>query len=178
MQDTEATRVTLSELKQLGVRLAIDDFGTGYSSLSYLRLFPINVLKIDRSFVASMTTGPDQVALVRSILKLSETLHLETVAEGIEEAGQLADLQTLGADLGQGFFFAKTISPAAISALLATRRGHIDGASVEQMWREALQRRAWGRPEAALVGRSHPEPRQAVAQPCVISLRSLSASRP
>jgi diguanylate cyclase (GGDEF)-like protein/PAS domain S-box-containing protein len=131
MENTEATRVTLSDLKRLGVRLAIDDFGTGYSSLSYLRLFPIDVLKIDRSFVASMSVGPDQRALVRSILKLSETLHLETVAEGIEEADQLAVLQTLGADLGQGFFFAEPISPEAIAALLATRDGHIDGASVK-----------------------------------------------
>ncbi|MBF6606569.1 MAG: EAL domain-containing protein [Chloroflexi bacterium] len=130
MQDTAATRVKLNELKQLGVRLAIDDFGTGYSSLSYLRLFPIDVLKIDRSFVTSMSVGPDQRALVRSILKLSETLHLETVAEGIEEADQLADLETLGADLGQGFFFAEPISPEAISTVLATRGGHIDGASV------------------------------------------------
>ena len=132
IQDTAATMTTLSELKRLGVRLAIDDFGTGYSSLSYLRRFPIDVLKIDRSFVASMSTGPDHAALVRSILKLSETLHLETVAEGIEEAEQLADLLSLGADLGQGFFFAEPLDPKAISTLLTTQGGHIRGASVER----------------------------------------------
>ena len=85
MRDTEKTLSTLSGLKRLGVRLAIDDFGTGYSSLSYLRRFPIDELKIDRSFIASMQSGPAQLAVVRSIVKLGETLHLETVAEGIEK---------------------------------------------------------------------------------------------
>ena len=94
IQDTDATMATLQALKSLGVRLAIDDFGTGYSSLSYVRQFPIDILKIDRSFVASMADGPDETALLHSILQLSETLHLETVAEGIEDAGQLAELQT------------------------------------------------------------------------------------
>src|SRR5260370_6312088 len=92
MQDAEAATATLGELKRLGVRLAIDDFGTGYSSLSYLRRFPIDELKIDQSFVASMCDGPEQAAVVLSIIKLSETLHLETVAEGIEQADQLAEL--------------------------------------------------------------------------------------
>jgi EAL domain-containing protein (putative c-di-GMP-specific phosphodiesterase class I) len=78
-----------------------------------------------------VSAGPDHTALVRSILKLSEALHLETVAEGIEEAGQLAGPQTLGADLGQGYFFARPLGPEAISALLATQGGQIDGASVE-----------------------------------------------
>ena len=120
MQDTEATLVTLNDLKRLGVRLAIDDFGTGYSSLSYLRQFPIDILKIDRSFVASMANGPDETALMHSILKLSDTLHLETVAEGIEETGQLTKLRTLGADLGQGFLFAKPLPATEISALLSS----------------------------------------------------------
>jgi diguanylate cyclase (GGDEF)-like protein/PAS domain S-box-containing protein len=126
MQDTAATMATLRALKGLGVRLAIDDFGTGYSSLSYVRQFPIDILKIDRSFVASMGDGPDETALMHSILKLSETLHLETVAEGIEDAGQLAELQALGADFGQGFLFAKPLAPNEISAMLA-----VEGAWVE-----------------------------------------------
>jgi EAL domain-containing protein (putative c-di-GMP-specific phosphodiesterase class I) len=125
MQDTEATLATLNDLKRLGVRLAIDDFGTGYSSLSYLRQFPIDILKIDRSFVASMANGPDETALMHSILKLSDTLHLETVAEGIEESGQLAKLRSLGADLGQGFLFAQPLETTAISSLL--RSGDIPG---------------------------------------------------
>jgi diguanylate cyclase (GGDEF)-like protein/PAS domain S-box-containing protein len=132
MQDVEVTTATLGELKRLGVRLAIDDFGTGYSSLSYLRRFPIDELKIDRSFVATVNVGPDQSALVRSILKLGDTLHLETVAEGIEEADQLAELQGLGANLGQGFFFAKPLTSEAISALLAAGNGSIDGIDVQR----------------------------------------------
>ena len=119
MQDTEATMATLRDLKALGIRLAIDDFGTGYSSLSYVRQFPIDVLKIDRSFVASMSDGPDETALLHSILQLSETLHLETVAEGIEDAGQLSELQLLGADLGQGFLFAQPLESSEIAAILA-----------------------------------------------------------
>jgi len=132
MQDVEVTTATLGELKRLGVRLAIDDFGTGYSSLSYLRRFPIDQLKIDRSFVATVNVGPDQSALVRSILKLGDTLHLETVAEGIEEADQLAELQGLGADLGQGFHFAKPLTSEAISTLLAAGDGSIDGIAVRR----------------------------------------------
>jgi EAL domain-containing protein (putative c-di-GMP-specific phosphodiesterase class I) len=119
MHDVDATATSLDSLKALGLRLAIDDFGTGYSSLSYLRRFPIDELKIDRSFVATMSAGPDESALVRSIVKLGETLHLETVAEGIEQADQLVELQTLGAGLGQGYYFAKPLSPDALSAFLA-----------------------------------------------------------
>jgi diguanylate cyclase (GGDEF)-like protein/PAS domain S-box-containing protein len=125
MRDTDATMATMRALKGLGIRLAIDDFGTGYSSLSYVRQFPIDVLKIDRSFVASMADGPDESALMQSILNLSETLHLETVAEGIEHPGQLAELQTLGADLGQGFLFAEPLAPSEISALLSVEGGRI-----------------------------------------------------
>ena len=119
MQDVDTTAITLNSLRALGIRLAIDDFGTGFSSLSYLRRFPIDELKIDRSFVTAMNTGPDESALVRSILKLGETLHLETVAEGIEQADQLAELRTLGADLGQGYFFAMPLSPGDLSAYVA-----------------------------------------------------------
>ncbi len=124
MRDTEATLDTLVHLKRLGVRLAIDDFGTGYSSLSYLHRFPIDVLKIDRSFVASIN-GPDQSALLRSILKLSETLHLETVAEGIETAAELAELRSCGATLGQGFYFARPLTASAVATLLTRDGGHV-----------------------------------------------------
>ncbi len=123
MQDVDAIAMTLDALKGLGIRLAIDDFGTGFSSLSYLRRFPIDELKIDRSFVATMNTGPDESALVRSILKLGETLHLETVAEGIEQADQLAELRTLGAALGQGYFFAMPLTPEDLSVFLAGEAG-------------------------------------------------------
>ncbi len=132
IQDTDATMATLRALKSLGVRLAIDDFGTGYSSLSYVRQFPIDILKIDRSFVASMADGPDETALLHSILQLSETLHLETVAEGIEDAGQLAELQSLGADLGQGFLFARPLASSEISALLAVPDRRLDDGSLDR----------------------------------------------
>ncbi len=124
MQDVDAIAMTLDALKGLGIRLAIDDFGTGFSSLSYLRRFPIDELKIDRSFVATMNTGPDESALVRSILKLGETLHLETVAEGIEQADQLAELRTLGAALGQGYYFAMPLTPEDLSVFLAGEAEH------------------------------------------------------
>jgi diguanylate cyclase (GGDEF)-like protein/PAS domain S-box-containing protein len=120
MRDTDATTSTLKTLKELGVRLAIDDFGTGFSSLNYLRLFPIDVLKIDGSFVASMSAGPDQRAVVRAILRLGETLHLSTIAEGIEDAGQLADLRALGAIFGQGYLFARPLAAKEISVLLTS----------------------------------------------------------
>jgi diguanylate cyclase (GGDEF)-like protein/PAS domain S-box-containing protein len=118
MQDAEAATAVLVELKSLGVRLAIDDFGTGYSSLNYLRRFPIDELKIDRSFVASLDDGPTHSAVVLSILRLGETLRLETVAEGIEEASQLAALRGLGADLGQGYLFARPLDATAVTDLI------------------------------------------------------------
>ena len=132
MRDTEATTATMGELKDLGVRLAIDDFGTGFSALNYLRSFPIDVLKIDGSFVASMSAGADQRALVRAILRLGETLHLSTIAEGIEDAGQLADLRALGATLGQGYFFARALTAEEISVLLATEEQRPSRLSIDR----------------------------------------------
>jgi EAL domain-containing protein (putative c-di-GMP-specific phosphodiesterase class I) len=111
VRDVETTIAAFRALKALGVRLAIDDFGTGYSSLSYLRQFPIDVLKIDRSFVASLDEGNDSSALVRSILNLSATLRLDTVAEGIETQEQRHALESLGATRGQGYLFARPMAP-------------------------------------------------------------------
>jgi EAL domain-containing protein (putative c-di-GMP-specific phosphodiesterase class I) len=121
VQDVEATVGTLKALKALGVRLAIDDFGTGYSSLSYLRQFPIDILKIDRSFVASLDGSRDSTALVRSILDLSTTLRLDTVAEGIEESEQRDVLRDLGAQQGQGYLFSRPMGPVDLGELLAGR---------------------------------------------------------
>src|SRR6476619_5641959 len=83
MEETDANIATLERLKTLGVSLAIDDFGTGYSSLSYLRRFPIDVVKIDNTFIDGITDGPEASALARAIINLGQTLHLRTVAEGI-----------------------------------------------------------------------------------------------
>lgn len=121
IEDSDATMTTLRALNTLGVRLAIDDFGTGYSSLSYLRQFPIDVLKIDRSFVASLDGSTDSTALVRSILDLSTRLRLDTVAEGIETTEQRDVLRDLGARHGQGYLFARPMAAAEMRRLLGRR---------------------------------------------------------
>ena len=123
MHNTEANLAWLLQLKKLGVRLAIDDFGTGYSSLSYLHRFPIDILKIDRSFVGRLTntsTGPE---LARAVITLSETLGLDTVAEGIELEPQVDALLRLGCVAGQGFLFAKsgTLEELSRSTFVARR---------------------------------------------------------
>jgi diguanylate cyclase (GGDEF)-like protein/PAS domain S-box-containing protein len=115
MQDTTLTQHSLGRLKAVGVRLVIDDFGTGYSSLSYLRRFPIDGLKIDRSFIDAVDTDRDEADLVRSIITLSRRLKLETVAEGIERWGQLAKLRALGADIGQGYYLATPLEALAVA---------------------------------------------------------------
>jgi len=106
MFNTDENLARLHELKGLGIRLAIDDFGTGYSSLSYLHRFPIDILKIDRSFVSRLTNSDNGPELARAVIMLGETLGLDTVAEGIELEPQVAALLSLGCVAGQGFLFA------------------------------------------------------------------------
>lgn len=118
IEDASAAGKTLVELAALGVRLAIDDFGTGYSSLSYLRRFPINTLKIDRSFVTEMESSPDAVAIVKTIISLADNLGLEIVAEGVETAGQLALLSAFGCAKLQGYLFSRPLPLAGFSRLL------------------------------------------------------------
>jgi diguanylate cyclase (GGDEF)-like protein/PAS domain S-box-containing protein len=110
MHNTEANLERLGELKALGVRLAIDDFGTGYSSLAYLHRFPIDVLKIDRSFVLRLVTEGDGPELARAVVSLGDTLGIDTVAEGIESEPQADALLKLGCIAGQGFLFARPMS--------------------------------------------------------------------
>ena len=110
MQNSEGMLQRLRELKSLGVRLAIDDFGTGYSSLSYLQQFPVDILKIDRSFVERVNEGLSESAVARTIISLSKTLQLSTVAEGIETSAQMATLNDLGCEFAQGYYFAKPLS--------------------------------------------------------------------
>jgi len=107
MSNTEANLEHLQKLKALGIRLALDDFGTGYSSLSYLHRFPIDILKIDRSFVSRLTTSDNGSELARAVITLGSTLGLDIVAEGIELEQQIASLLELGCVAGQGFFFAE-----------------------------------------------------------------------
>ncbi len=118
MDDAPATIITLRELQNLGVRLAIDDFGTGYSSLSYLKRFPVNTLKIDRSFVDGLGSDVEDSSIVNAIVTLSNSLGMGVTAEGIETGEQLQQLQGMLCDHGQGFFFARPLPAAEISALL------------------------------------------------------------
>jgi EAL domain-containing protein (putative c-di-GMP-specific phosphodiesterase class I) len=118
MRDADATVRRLREIKDLGVLVAIDDFGTGYSSLAYLRQFPVDALKIDRSFIAAMADSPESGALIHTLVELGRTLGLETLAEGIEDNDQLHKLQQEHCDRGQGFVFSRPIEPEAIEAFV------------------------------------------------------------
>lgn len=118
MHRSESTLEKLTALKHLGVRLAIDDFGTGYSSLGYLQRFPIDILKIDRSFVEAVAHASSDPVLVRAIIALGRTLRIETIAEGIERPEQLEGLRALGCPLGQGFLFSKSLPPSEFGRLL------------------------------------------------------------
>jgi diguanylate cyclase (GGDEF)-like protein/PAS domain S-box-containing protein len=119
MHDTEMTRDRLADLRRIGVSLAVDDFGTGYSSLQYVQRFPIDIIKIDRSFIAGLGTNAGDGAVVQSMIELSQRLGVHTVAEGIDRAEQVTLLQSLGADLGQGYLFSKPVEASEIDALLA-----------------------------------------------------------
>jgi diguanylate cyclase (GGDEF)-like protein len=121
-QDTEETTRKLGLLKDLGVRLALDDFGTGYSSLSYLRRFPIDSLKIDKSFIDGVTTSSEGHAVVAAITQLGQDLHLEVVAEGLETGDQLEALRSLACPLGQGYHFSRPLTPGDAVKLLLTGR--------------------------------------------------------
>ena len=110
MTDSDDTIGRLRDLKALGVQIAIDDFGTGYSSLAYLSRFPIDMLKIDRSFVSGSTTSTASGALVHTLVQLGKTLGLETIAEGIEELEQMQFLRDEGCDVGQGYLFARPLA--------------------------------------------------------------------
>jgi diguanylate cyclase (GGDEF)-like protein/PAS domain S-box-containing protein len=118
MENVDAILGVLEELRRRGVRLAIDDFGTGYSSLAYLVRLPVQVLKVDRSFVARLDDDANGATLVRSIIKLARDLELETVAEGLEQARQVDNLRGLGCQKGQGFYFSRPLPPVDLEELL------------------------------------------------------------
>ena len=120
MRESSAARARLQELKALGVRIAIDDFGTGYSSLSHLQQFPVDILKIDRSFLHKMHQGPHDTALVRTIIALAKLLSLRTIAEGVEDIQQRQQLRELGCDSAQGFLFGHPMTVDETDAVLAT----------------------------------------------------------
>jgi diguanylate cyclase (GGDEF)-like protein len=118
MRDADSTAQQLKKLKALGVQIAIDDFGTGYSSLAYLSQFPVDVLKIDRTFVTRLSDSADSRALAHTLIQLGKTLGLETLAEGIEEQAQLEILKHEQCDLGQGYLFAHPLIPEDIQSYL------------------------------------------------------------
>jgi EAL domain-containing protein (putative c-di-GMP-specific phosphodiesterase class I) len=118
IEDSSVPAASLRELKALGVKILLDDFGTGYSSLSHLQRFPIDALKIDRSFVQHLGAGEDDCAIVRAIAAMASALGLEVVAEGVESAEQAAEAQALGCGWAQGYYFARPALATGIDALI------------------------------------------------------------
>ena len=118
MHDVEQATAIMAKLKALGVQLSIDDFGTGYSSLAYLRHFPIDVLKIDKTFVSDITHSMDDAAIVRAIISLAHSLRLKVIAEGVETEQQLAFLRRHGCDQMQGYLFSRPLAAPAFETLL------------------------------------------------------------
>jgi diguanylate cyclase (GGDEF)-like protein len=118
MDDVDVTVATLRRLKALGVQLAVDDFGTGYSSLSYLRRFPVDVLKVDQSFVSGLGHDPEDSAIVQAVVHMGRALQLTTVAEGVETAHHLIELRELDCDVAQGYHFARPRPAEAITRML------------------------------------------------------------
>jgi diguanylate cyclase (GGDEF)-like protein len=125
MRKPDATAHLLGELKELGVRIAVDDFGTGYSSLAYLRQFPVDSLKIDRTFITGLTRSGEAHALTHTLIQLGKALGLQTLAEGVEQHSQVRQLQHEGCDLAQGFLFARPLTPHAVERFL---EDHVDSA--------------------------------------------------
>lgn len=127
MENMESTVAMLLELKALGIQLSMDDFGTGYSCLSYLNRFPINTLKIDRSFISSVDTDAEKLEIIRTVVMLAWNLGMDVVAEGIETAEQFSQLKTLKCESGQGYFFSKPLDSTSAQNLLATEFAGVIG---------------------------------------------------
>jgi EAL domain-containing protein (putative c-di-GMP-specific phosphodiesterase class I) len=108
----------LTSLKAIGLQLAVDDFGTGFSSLTHLQRLPVDIIKIDRSFIAGLTHGEKELAIIQSLIDMGRRLRLTVVAEGVETAEQLALLRDLGCDIAQGFHMARPVSSTDMTALL------------------------------------------------------------
>jgi EAL domain-containing protein (putative c-di-GMP-specific phosphodiesterase class I) len=119
MENIDTATEMLKQLRALGVQLSIDDFGTGYSSLSYLHRFPIDTLKIDRSFVTRMSGQNENTEIVRTIVVLAQNLGMDVVAEGVETNDQLRLLRELGCENGQGYFFSKPVNKHGAEKIIA-----------------------------------------------------------
>ncbi len=121
MQNTAVSVEALQTLKGFGITVSLDDFGTGYSSLSYLKGFPVDTVKIDRSFIRDITSDPDDAAITAAIISMAKALNLKVVAEGVETEEQLAFLRSHGCDEMQGYLFRRPLQPEEATALLRER---------------------------------------------------------
>jgi EAL domain-containing protein (putative c-di-GMP-specific phosphodiesterase class I) len=140
MEDAAGAVEILRQMKAIGVQLSIDDFGTGYSSLSYLHRFPIDILKIDRSFVSRMNTDRESRGIVETIIILANKLGKEVVAEGVELEEHRAALASLSCKYGQGFLFSKPLDAEAAAALLSASGHSIKGAAdASGVWRDDFE---------------------------------------
>jgi EAL domain-containing protein (putative c-di-GMP-specific phosphodiesterase class I) len=120
MEQVAATKSILQSLKSLGVQLAIDDFGTGWSSLSYLRHFPIDALKIDKSFVQEITSGSSTAPIVSAVISMARSLNHRVIAEGVETRDQLAFLQAQDCAEGQGYYFSRPVPAGQFAEILGS----------------------------------------------------------
>ena len=134
MENAERTIEKLAALKQMGVQMSIDDFGTGYSSLNYLKHFPVDRIKIDRSFVADVSSSSDDAAIVEAIINMAQSLSLKVLAEGVENSDQLHFLTSLGCDEVQGFYLAKPMEAAALQGNLGGVHGRKSGKLAVTEW--------------------------------------------
>lgn len=121
MQESRTTDVVLGSLKQLGVKIALDDFGTGYSSLSYMRRFPVDTLKVDKSFVHDLITDAADAGVVSAIIQMGRSLKMRVVAEGVESKDQVSVLRQMACTEAQGYCFGRPMSPADFADLMARR---------------------------------------------------------
>jgi diguanylate cyclase (GGDEF)-like protein/PAS domain S-box-containing protein len=119
VENPAAARQVLEALREAGFRISVDDFGTGYSSLSYLTQFPLSALKIDQSFVRNISTDANAASIVRAIINMAKSLHLQTIAEGVENDAQAVFMRQMGCDQAQGYFFSRPLEPAAMQSWLA-----------------------------------------------------------
>ena len=118
MKDPKITVASLRELKEMGVSISVDDFGTGYSSLAYLKRYPLDTLKVDRSFVRDIATDPDDAAITNAIIAMAKSLGLRVVGEGVETIQQLEFLMDNGCDIAQGYLLGKPAPAGAAEAML------------------------------------------------------------
>ena len=138
IEEVELARRTLEHLREVGVRVSVDDFGTGYSSLSYLKQFPIDALKIDRSFIDGITDGPDGAAISTAIIRMGHSLRMEVIAEGVETRRQLDVLRELGCDVVQGHLLGRPGTPEQINGLVQAARSSGNRAGVGAIGTDAL----------------------------------------